>query len=288
MLSNFKKNKKYLNKYYYIVISVLSVLDFLIWYINPPDLNIGLLFIPAFGLLIIPNIYFIISGWLYALIVCLAQTGFSMLYVLEILLAVVCTFTATAFLHNASHSTMKPSWLNRVVGEVMALFQLVGLPDWTIIHILHHQHPDDPKLDPHPPLDKSYWQFLLGMRKSIAKVLGTYYCQLWGNNQESVNNLKMLGNQIKLTSLLKILFWYLLFGPQTFTFFFAFSFVFKTLHYAWFNYATHLFTQNGVSIINLNQGFYKFINFVAFGLYYHKNHHLRPGLFNPSKLISKT
>jgi stearoyl-CoA desaturase (delta-9 desaturase) len=165
----------------------------------------------------------------------------------------------------------------------MALWQLVGFPDWTIVHVLHHMHADDTVLDPHPPMNKSYWQFLLEMRQTVSMVFANYYFHLWGKNEETLKNLKELGMESKMATFLKIVFWYLVLGPQIFAFFFVFSVVFKMMHYAWFNYATHVYSKDGVLIVNLDKGLYKFINFVAFGLYYHKNHHLRPDLFDPSK-----
>jgi hypothetical protein len=79
----------------------------------------------------------------------------------------------------------------------------------------------------------------------------------------------------------------LILGPEIFAFFFVFSMIFKIVHYAWFNYATHSYSKEGTLIVNLNKGFYIFINFFAFGLYYRKNNHLWPDLFNPSKFSQK-
>jgi membrane protein required for beta-lactamase induction len=125
------------------------------------------------------------------------------------------------------------------------------------------------------------------MRQTISTVLANYYFGLWGKNEESLKNLKELGLESKVATFLKVVFWYLILGPQLFAFLFVFSAAFKMAHYAWFNYATHIYSDAGTTIVNLDFGFYKFVNFVSFGLYYHKNHHLRPDLFNPGKLAAK-
>lgn len=288
MFSKFKANRRYLNEYYLTVIGLLVVADGLLAFVRSPDWHSVLWFAPAFVLLALPNIYLALLAFVYAALVAAVRPDFSLAYLLGIPFAMTVTFIATAFLHNASHSSIKPNWLRRVLGEAMALLQLVGFPDWTFVHILHHQFSDDPTLDPHPPLDKTYWQFLLGMRQTISKVFGAYYFQLWGNDAESLRNLKELGIEAKLATFLKVVFWYLLLGPQLFVFFFVVSVPFKMAHYAWFNYATHVYTKDGVLIVNLSEGFYRLINWVAFGLYFHKNHHLRPDLFNPSKLPEQT
>ena len=152
--------------------------------------------------------------------------------------------------------------------------------------MLHHRHSDDPVLDPHPPLDKGYWEFLAGVHQSVARVWAEYYFGLWGKNEASLENLRALGQAAKAATFLKAVFWYLLLGPGLFAFLFAFSVMFKTAHYAWFNYVTHVYSQGGTVILNLDHGGYKFVNLVSFGLYYHKNHHLHPDLFNPAKLPS--
>lgn len=171
-----------------------------------------------------------------------------------------------------------------MLGELVGLWQFAGFPFWAIVHILHHKHADDPTLDRHPPMEKSDWEYLTEMRYSVSTAFANYYFKLWGKTEESMRNLKEFGIELKTAEFLQVIFWYLLLGPQTFAFFFAFAVVFKMMHYAWFNYATHVNTVSGTSIINLGQGFYKIISFVSFGFYYYKNHHLQPSLFNPSKL----
>jgi fatty acid desaturase len=284
MFSDFTKNNRFLNQYYLTVIAAMIFAIAGVAYFRDPDLYSFLLFSPTFLLFAFPNFYLALLAFAYVAVVASLRVDFMPYYLLGVPVAVLITFPATTLLHNASHPSFKPQWLRRVVGELMGVWQLAGFPDWTVVHVLHHKHSDDPLLDPHPPLDKTYWEFMLNLRESVSKVLGAYYFSLFGNTPDSVKNLKELGVEAKIATALKAIFWFVLLGPQWFAFFFAASIPFKMLHYAWFNYATHIMTPDGVAIVNLDQGIYRFINAISFGLYFHKNHHSRPDLFNPSKL----
>lgn len=190
----------------------------------------------------------------------------------------------SALLHNASHANIRPRWLRRILGEAVGLWQLMSFPSWFIVHVLHHKNPDDPVLDPHPPMGQSYLKFLFGMRQKISTVFINHYFSLWGDNDESKRCLKELGIESQVAMFLQALFWYLLLGPQIFTFLFIASVIFKMAHYAWFNYATHVYTDEGPVIVDLNQGLYKVVNLLGFGLYHHKSHHDQASLYNPSKI----
>ena len=284
MFLNYKTNKRYLNQYYLSVIGLLATANGMLCFFQTPDWELLLFFAPAFVLLSMPSIYLVIIAWFYAILICALHLDFDVVYLAGIPLAIIVTFPASALLHSASHSSIRPRWLRRILGELVGLWQLTGLPFWTIVHVLHHKHTDDQNLDPHPPMDKSYWKFLTDMRQSVSTVLANYYFSLWGKTEESVRNLKEFGIEFKTATFLQVVFWYLLLGPQIFSYFFASAVVFKMLHYAWFNYATHVYTGSETSIVNLDHGFYKLINFLSFGFYYHKNHHLQPNLFDPSKM----
>jgi fatty acid desaturase len=200
-----------------------------------------------------------------------------------LLLSPVWALIATAILHNASHGNIKPKWLCRIVGELFAVIQLVGFPDWVIVHVLHHSHPDDSIRDPHPPLDLNYWTFLNGMRLSILRVLLTEYFKIWGNTPETLTQIKRLALASRIDQIAKVVFWWLLLGPIGFSLFFAPSILFKMMHYAWFNFATHKTTDGQTAVVNLDRGLYRVVNSISFGLYYHKNHHENPKLFDPRK-----
>lgn len=288
MFLKFKTNKRYLNQYYLTVIGLLTVTNSILYFFKVPDWESLLFFVPVFILLSMPSINLVAIAWVCAVLISALRPDFDVIYLAFIPVAIIMTFTVTALFHSASHSSIRPRWLRRILGEFIGLWQLASFPLWTIIHVLHHKHADDPILDPHPPMGRSYWKFLFEMRQNVSTVLANYYFSLWGKNKESLRNLKELGAESMTATLLQVVFWYLLLGPYIFTFFFAFAVVFKMMHYAWFNYVTHVYMKDGASIIDLNHGFYKVINFVAFGLYYHKSHHLQPSLFNPSKLSRKS
>ena len=183
---------------------------------------------------------------------------------------------------------MRPRWLNRPLGEFIGLVQLTGFPDWTILHVFHHQHPDDAKLDPHPPLQKNYWEFAFGMRAHIGNCFMRHYFKYFGESPLSIKRVGYFLKAAKFNMLMKVCFWYFVFGPQNFTFFFTTSILLKMLHYAWFNYATHKIDKNGDYMIkNLDHSFYRLINLIASGLYYHGNHHTNPHFHNPKNIPVK-
>ena len=53
-----------------------------------------------------------------------------------------------------------------------------------------------------------------------------------------------------------------------------------------FNYYTHEQQPDGsVEVVNLDMNlYYRFCNTFLFGVFYHKNHHDKPNLFNPMRL----
>lgn len=247
-----------------------------------------LAFVPAIGLLSSVDIKRVALGALAALVACFATHTASWLAIAFFAITPAWVVFATAILHNAAHGNFKPRWLNRPVGEVFGLFQLVGFPDWVVVHVIHHSHPDDPERDPHPPLDLSFPKFLDGMRASILRVLLKEYFDLHGQSEETKRSILTLALSSKLEQIAKIVFCYAVLGPQAFAFFFAPSIAMKMVHYAWFNYATHQPREREVEIVNRDDGWYRLTNALSFGLYYHRNHHKNPKLFNPSKMKDET
>jgi fatty acid desaturase len=253
--------------------------------VRPPDIFDVLLYLPAVLLAVSTNIQMVIASFIFAAAVSFFRSDFNpmaLLYVMPITIGLSLIFSA--LIHNASHESIPHRFLNRLVGEIMGIIQLSGFPDWKLVHVLHHQNSDDPILDPHPPLKKSYWEFAKGMRSSIVTVFGQFYFKCFGKNETSIQNLQSFARAAKFNMLMKIGFWFLILKPQLFAFAFLFSIVFKMLHFAWFNYITHRPDADGVKIQNLNNFTYKVLNFFSFGLYYHDNHHTAPYLFDPRNL----
>lgn len=55
----------------------------------------------------------------------------------RIQLVMASVVVAIALIHNASHGSLRPWWLNQPVGELMGLFQLTGFPDRQATQVLH-------------------------------------------------------------------------------------------------------------------------------------------------------
>ena len=223
-------------------------------------------------------------GCVYAMTVTFYLFSWNWIYLGYLIGAGAATLTATALLHNASHRSLRPKWLNRPVGELMCLFQLTGFPDWTVVHVFHHTFSDDPVKDPHPPGNQTFWQYVNTVRAQILSVYLRHYFEIFGRNADTEKAVKRFGLSMKLDHFMKVTFWFLSLGPQLFSLFFFPSIVLKMFNHAWINFANHQWTGKENKLINLDGGFYKICNFFGFGIYYHKNHHINPALFDPRKL----
>ncbi|OUR99538.1 hypothetical protein A9Q84_00530 [Halobacteriovorax marinus] len=195
---------------------------------------------------------------------------------------------ATTF-HNTSHGNIKPRWLNTVIGEFCGAYTLDGMRNFRVGHMLHHIHTDDPELDPHPPLGLSFIQFIITSKDKTIEVLINAYFKFHGKSQESEANIKSQILIYKLGVVSKILFWFLLFGPVGFLIFYIPSYLSYFLGFAHLNYISHQPDESGDVVVKNHDGtvFYKIMNALTAGGYYHKNHHLFPGLYNPSKAFAK-
>ena len=287
MLKKFRTQPDYLAQYHLYYCFSLCVAIALLGYFSPPSWQDILWYLPAVYFLTSPKIQVVTISLMYAVVITVMDQRFQSSYLLALPLAVLLTFPFTALIHSASHDSIKPRWVNRFIGETMGMFQLFGFADWKVIHVIHHTHTDDPELDPHPPMNKGYWEFTKGVRDTASSAYVKYYMKYFGQTPESMKSLKRFALASKADTLLRTIFWFMFLGPQLFTFLFMSSIVFKMFHYAWLNYSTHRPDEQGTVIRNLDNHIYKFINAVAFGLYYHGNHHLAPGLFDPRKLSAK-
>jgi len=194
-----------------------------------------------------------------------------------------------ALMHNATHRSIKPKWLNTIVGEICAFQQLVGVAEWGVSHILyHHRYPDDLENDPHPPEGQGYLRYALNMKFNIAKFVNKAYFTKWGQTNGSEKTWQNTGLSILAVGILRVSLWFLILGPSYFMLFYIPSQLASMLMYAHFNYFTHRPDSNGKYVpINCdNRGLIRILNTVAFGAYYHKNHHENPGLFNPRHLTN--
>lgn len=284
MYKKFLKDPNYLLKYHLIFAVGLVPAIVALALLRPPAWIDLVLFLPAIWFGSQSDIRAVSLTFVYACGAAFFSPTFEPVFPLLIPLGVLIAFPLTTLVHNPSHDSLKPRWLNRPVGELAGLFHLAGFPDWKIIHIFHHQHSDHPELDPHPPLDKGYWEFAMGMRKSVGEAYVRHYMRIHGQNAETMSRLKRFALASRLDMLLRATFWFLLLGPQLFAYLFLASITFKMYHYAWFNHATHRPENGQVVTKNMDHRLYRIVNFLSYGLYYHDNHHARPSLANPKHL----
>lgn len=191
---------------------------------------------------------------------------------------------ATAF-HNTSHGNIKPRWLNTIVGEFCGAYTLDGMRNFRVGHMLHHLHTDDPVLDPHPPLGLTFFEFIKTSKDKTIDVLIEAYYKYHGRTKESEENIQSQILIYKLGVISKIIFWFLLFGPIGFVLFFIPSYLSYFFGFAHLNYISHQPDESGEVVVKDHDGtvFFRVMNLITSGGYYHKSHHLYPGLYNPSR-----
>lgn len=192
--------------------------------------------------------------------------------------------SATAF-HNASHGNIKPRYLNRLIGELTASLSLEDLRCFRVGHMLHHIHTDDPLMDPHPPQGLAFFEFIVSSRKKTIFCIENLYYKHHGKSASSIKNVQLQIILFHVAAVFKLVFWLYLFGPTLFLLFFIPSYLSYFFGFAHLNYISHQDDHGEGSIYNHNGNlFYKGMNIVTSGGYFHKNHHASPGLYNPSKL----
>ncbi|MES3038587.1 MAG: fatty acid desaturase, partial [Bdellovibrionota bacterium] len=168
MIRSFRTNPRYLEMYHWKMGIGLFAVNCLLLYFTDQTWNDLAYYVPVLFLLVSPQIMVAMTGYACAIGLTLWQGNFDSMSLVEALAALIVTFPVSGLMHSTSHDSMRPRWLNRPVGELMGMFHLVGYPDWKIIHIIHHTYTDDAQLDPHPPGEKSYWEFAKGMRNAAA------------------------------------------------------------------------------------------------------------------------
>lgn len=213
------------------------------------------------------------------------DVSFSLFHFLLIPLGIVAGGMSAIFIHNAAHGCFGPKWLNRLIGEIAGTQQLYGFLGWKTAHILHHIYPDDPRKDPHAPMDLTFRQYAVTMPFRLTSKVTQYYFVIWGEGRKYkiIWKLNSFCGFWGLWS--RLIFWYLILGHSGFLFFFIPSYIFNNFIFPHLNYYTHRPYKNEqekFEILNLNHNlYYKVANAIFFGIYYHKNHHLDSSFFNP-------
>jgi fatty acid desaturase len=187
-------------------------------------------------------------------------------------------------LHNAVHFNIKPRILNEIVGEVCGFFVLFGMAPFRISHVLHHANADDHDLDPHPPMGKSFFYFLSTTQMNSIRVIANQYFSIHQRNRKTISIMALQMPVYYIGLAARAFIWWKLLGPTFFVAFFIPAYITNLVVFAHINWATHQTLSSGeVVIVNLNHNlYYKAVNFLGAGAYYHLNHHLKPGLYNPS------
>lgn len=287
--------KEYLNdKYFiqrYLCISFTATIALTVAAIFVTGVRLDTFFWLAL-VLIIPLMISDLSGILitsavyYALFLFFYWSELAWWNLLLVLLGVLVGLYSTTFMHIATHNSIPNKYLNRFIGELCGLHQLMTFNGWAIAHLLHHKSPDDPEFDPHPPQQLTYWQYANFMKHSILRVIDNAYYTSFANDPEAKKIYRRVIIISMLNKLLRGVFWLILLGPFIFNLVYITSFITQMLFYTHFNYYTHRPDKNGkMQILNLYEGwYYRIINKMLFGIYYHKNHHLSARVLNPSTL----
>lgn len=291
MYKYYKKDPYFFIKYNIVSILVLgagSIFLYTYWSELPEANNSWLLFLAIIPLSL-PNLWIIsVSGALVGLIAMIQgyfDAGPRELLLLPLAGAIIGLQSAW-LMHNAAHESIKPAWLNRFIGELSGLQQLAGFPVWAVHHIIHHQYPDDPAKDPHPPGSMKFREYFRQMGTLVGRVVHSAFFELWGDNEHTRRLWRMTFWSSLICRYVRAAFLLILLGPTIFVLCFIVS---KIVNYAWyihFNFYTHQPNGNGdMEILNLNHNlYYKIMNATMAGIYFHKNHHKKASLFDPRKL----
>lgn len=211
--------------------------------------------------------------------------SFTLAHLCLIPIALIFGCLVASFLHNTCHQNVPNKWLNRLIGEFCGAWVLYGFSNFIMIHFLHHQH-SDKELDPVNPKGMSFFVFLSAPMRYMIGTAKKWLRLKHGDhhNYESTMSAQIIVFHLNLV--LKLVMWHSIFGTTGFLTFYLPSLLANYGILAHINYVCHRDLENGeVEIVNLNHNFYyKFANLITFGGYFHKNHHLKMGLFNPMRL----
>ena len=210
----------------------------------------------------------------------------SWMHVLSLPLAFIFGLQVPVALHNAVHFNIRPKFLNEFVGEICGFFVLFGMAPFRISHVLHHANSDDEELDPHPPMGKSFFYFLATTQLNTIRVISNQYFSIHGKSRKTLTIMGLQMPVYYIGLFARLFIWWKILGATYFVAFFVPAYFTNLVVFAHINWATHQTLPSGeVVIVNLNHNlYYKIVNFIGAGAYYHLNHHLKPGLYDPSTM----
>lgn len=293
MYKYYKRDPYFFIKYNAVSILALaagSILFYMYWSVLPEIDNNWLLFLAILPLCL-TNVWIILSSAVLVSVIARMQgffeVGLQDLWLVP--LGMIIGLQSAWLMHNAAHECFKPAWLNRLIGELTGLHQLSGFPGWAVHHIIHHQNPDDPLKDPHPPVLMKFQEYFWQMGPLMARVARNAFFELWGEREQTQRLWRMVVWTSLICRYMRNVFLLVVLGPMVFVLCFIVS---KLINYAWyvhFNYYTHRPNARGeIEILNLDHNlYYKVMNATMAGAYFHKNHHRKASLFDPRKLDSE-
>lgn len=208
--------------------------------------------------------------------------------VLAVILGVVSGWIVSSFLHNASHGNIKNPYLNRFIGEFCGYWVLYGFTNFVLIHLLHHKHTDE-ELDPVNPKGMGFIKFVSApMRYMIQKAKLSLF-QMHGHHADYRMIWAMQFVVLNINLGLRLVLWYTFLGQELFLLFYLPGLFSNIMLFAHINYVTHRNLEDGtVEIVNINHNlYYKMINFITIGGYFHKNHHINVKAFNPMSMMAE-
>lgn len=202
--------------------------------------------------------------------------------------AIVWGCMISSFLHNASHENIGNSFTNRLAGEFCGAWVLYGFSNFVMIHLLHHRYSDE-KHDPVHPGEMNFFVFLSAPMRYMIRVTKDWLREQHGNESDYEMKMNVQIVLFHVNLILKVVLWHKIFGTELFTFFYLPALLANYGILAHINYVCHRDNADGsVEIVNLNHNaYYRFANFITFGGYFHKNHHVRLNVFNPMKLTGR-
>lgn len=185
-------------------------------------------------------------------------------------------------MHNCFHRNLG-RW-SHLVGELTSLFVLLSYGIMCINHTFHHVH-SDTELDPHNPEGKSFFYFFLTASFSGVGIIERAFLKRHGFSigMRALFKLNIFLHWIGIP--VRLAFWYFFLGHELFLFLYLPAFAVYFFSFAHVNYITHGTDESGKqTVFNMNSNlWYKLVNAIGDGVYFHKNHHANPGLYNPMK-----
>jgi stearoyl-CoA desaturase (delta-9 desaturase) len=190
----------------------------------------------------------------------------------------------SSILHNCAHGNWGKKINNTVLGELCGTIMLYGYKGFKLGHMFHHSYPDNPDYDVHPPAGYTFVKFLVSPIKDTIKVIEKVYYESFGDNKVTRRNILLQKIAANICIVLRLIFVYLLLGPTLFVFVYLTIYISNVFVFAHINYAAHIEKEDGsFEVVNLNHNlYYKVINVLSCGGYFHKSHHLKPRFKNPA------